>query len=239
MKKTLPIIFTIVALLCTYNYVRGSDHNKTLNKQPESHFLQTMSPPTLPNNWERIYIKNTGSFDLPPSMEIKKGKYRTFTDKTKNIEGFDVKEITAQQKGFNLSSGTSIEWYARVMLETKYDSPGEFEELTFNIFKYTKAYVNELNAKFNDQIAQDLRAKSQKISEWHPVKLERVNGMSCIHVHYISQPNNSPPVLVHKYIFQNYNRVHTFTLLYPVSDTNHWEKDFKTILESIRINTNR
>jgi hypothetical protein len=37
----------------------------------------------LPTGWERIYIKNVGSFDLPPTMEVQKGKYKEFVDEIK------------------------------------------------------------------------------------------------------------------------------------------------------------
>ena len=46
-------------------------------------FAQTLPPPTVPTGWERIYIKNVGSFDLPPTMEVQKGKYKEFVDEIK------------------------------------------------------------------------------------------------------------------------------------------------------------
>lgn len=235
MKKTLLSIFIVVALLSLCTCVRASNNIKILYNQPDTLLTQTMPLPILASNWQRIYIKNTGSFDLPPSMEIKKGNYPRYIDETTKIEGFDVKQITAQQKGLNELSETAFKKHARVVLETKYDSRNQFEELTFNIFKYTKVYTDELNAIYKDQITQDLRATSQKLSEWQPVQLERVNGMSCIHVSYISQLNQNPKVLVHKYIFQNSDRVHTLTLSYRLSEANDWESDFKSILKSFRI----
>ena len=239
MKKTLLSIFIIVALLSSYTCVRASNNLKIIYDQSTTPLTQTMPLPILTSNWQRIYIKNTGSFDLPPSMEIKKGNYPRYIDETTRIEGFDVKQITAQQKGVNELSQTAFKRHARVVLETKYDSRNQFEELTFNIFKYTKSYTDELNAVYKDQITQDLRATSHKLLEWQPVQLERVNGMSCIHVSYISQLNQNPKVLVHKYVFQNSDRVHTLTLSYRLSEASYWESDFKTILKSFRINTSR
>lgn len=238
MKKILLLFFISAALLFVCTHVRSSNNQNTLNNQPNSLLIQTMPPSTLSANWERIYIKNTGSFDLPPTMEIQKGKYQKFIDEIKKTEGYDVTQITAQQKGLNTFSEADFERYARVMLETKYDSPNGFEALNFNIFKYPKAYINELNTVYKDQISQNLHNTSQKLMEWQPVKLERVNGMSCIHVSYHHQLNNNPEVLVHMYIFQNSDRVHTLTLSYRVSEASYWESDFKTILKSFRIDTN-
>ena len=44
---------------------------------------QGISPPTLISGWERIYIKNTGYFDLPPTMEVQKGKYKEIADENR------------------------------------------------------------------------------------------------------------------------------------------------------------
>jgi len=62
-------------------------------------FAQTIPLPTLPSGWERIFIKNVGSFDLPPTMEVQNGKYKEFIDELKKIKGYDATQITAQQKG--------------------------------------------------------------------------------------------------------------------------------------------
>ena len=55
----------------------------------------------LLKDWKRIYIKNVGNFDLPPSMEVQKGKYKEFIDEQRKIKGFDATQLTAQQKGLN------------------------------------------------------------------------------------------------------------------------------------------
>ena len=63
-------------------------------------FSQNTTTPT-PVGWERIYIKNIGYFDLPPTMEVQKGKYKEFIDELKQIKGYDATQLTAQQKGLN------------------------------------------------------------------------------------------------------------------------------------------
>src|SRR5690554_3362063 len=148
-------------------------------------FAQTSSLPTLPSGWERIYIKNVGSFDLPPTMEVQKGKYKEFIDELKKIKGFDATQLTAQQKGLNEFGKEGFEKYARVMIETTFGSQGDFEKLNFNISEYTQADISEMNTIYKQQIQQIFYGTGLKLIEWYPLKLEKVNGMSCIHISYI------------------------------------------------------
>ena len=110
---------------------------------------QGISPPTLISGWERIYIKNTGYFDLPPTMEIQKGKYKEIADENRKIIGFDASQITAQQKGFNEISKIGFEKYARIMVETIFGSVGDFEKSNFNISIFTPSEISEFNFNKN------------------------------------------------------------------------------------------
>ena len=49
------------------------------------------------------------------------------------------------------------------------------------------------------------------------------------------QLNNNPYVIVHVYCFHNYDREHTLTLSYRLSEENYWKSDFAKILNSFRI----
>lgn len=198
-------------------------------------FGQVSSPPPLPTGWERIYIKNVGSFDLPPTMEVQKGKYREFIDELKKIKGFDATQLTAQQKGLNELGKEGFEKYARVMLETSFGSIGDFEKLNFNISEYTLADISELNTIYKQQLQQSFFGTGLKLIEWYPLKLEKVNGMSCIHISYKRQLQDKPFVLVHIYYFHNNDRMHNLTLSYRLSEADYWKVNFATILKSFRI----
>lgn len=198
-------------------------------------FAQISPLPTLLSGWERIYIKNVGSFDLPPTMEVQKGKYKAFIDELKKIKGFDATQLTAQQKGLNELGKEGFEKYARVMIETTFGSPGDFEKLNFNISEYTQADINELNSTFKQQIQQSFLNTGLKLIEWYQLKIEKINGMSCIHISYKRQLQDKPFVLVHMYIFHNNDRMHTFTLSYRLSEADYWKSDYAIILKSFRI----
>jgi hypothetical protein len=190
---------------------------------------------TTPNGWEKIYIKNVGSFDLPPTMEIQKGKYKEFIDEVKKIKGYDATQITAQQKGLNEFGKEGFEKYARVMVETTFGSAGDFEKLNFNIATYSQMDISELNSTYKQQIQQSFIGTGLKLIEWYPLKLEKVNGMSCIHISYKRQLQDKPFVLVHIYYFHNNDRMHSLTLSYRLSELDYWKSDYATILKSFRI----
>lgn len=189
----------------------------------------------LKQNWNRIYVKNLGNFDLPPTMEIQQGKYKEFVDKLKKIKGFDASQLTAQQKGLNKISKVGFEKYARVMLETEISNIGDNEKLDFNLLSIRKNDLTELNNSLKNQIIEEFSKTRLKLIEWYPIKMEKVNGMSCIHMSYKRQLEDKPYVLVNMYAFQNNDRIHRLTLSYRLEEADFWQKDFQQILNSFRI----
>ncbi|HHT9079519.1 TPA: hypothetical protein ACT5CJ_002303 [Flavobacterium psychrophilum] len=189
----------------------------------------------LKQNWNRIYIKNLGNFDLPPTMEIQQGKYKEYIDNLKKIKGFDTSQLTAQQKGLNKFKKKGFEKYARVIIETTFGSIGDFEKLNFNIATYTQADISELNLTYKKQIQQSFIGSGLKLIEWYPIKIKKINNMSCIHMSYKRQLEDKPFVLVNIYQFHNNDRMHTFILSYRVSESTEWKPTFENILKSYRI----
>lgn len=220
MRKVIILFFCILALVKTS-------------------FGQIFSPPPLPNGWERIHIKDVGSFDLPPSMEIQGGTYKEFVVESRKILGLDATQITAQPKGINELKKDGLEKYARVMLETKTAPPGSFEKLNFKVSKYTSSDIRELNSIFKQQLQENFNGTGLKLIQWYPLKLEVINGMSCIHVNYKRQFQDKPLVLVHMYYFQNHDRMHTLTLSYRLSEADYWKDGFAKILKSFSISNVR
>jgi hypothetical protein len=182
------------------------------------------------DGWERIYIKDAGSFDIPPTMEIQNDSYQELVEKM----GY-VSQITAQQKGLNALDPDSLQKYARVMFNTELGNPGDFLNIDFNIFEITKSELDELNKMFRQQTTQGFQGTELKLREWIPLKAEKINGMSCIHISYIRQLNNNPSVLVNMYLFHNNDRIHKLTLSYRTTEEDYWKNDFENILKSFRI----
>jgi hypothetical protein len=191
--------------------------------------------PQVQDGWQKIYMKNVGSFDLPPTLEIQEGKYKQEMDSFYNRIEYAVPQLVAQPKGINNYKQESLEKYARVMLETKIGTSGDFLKLGFNISEFSEADIVDLNSTYKQQIQQGLTKISHKLITWYPLKIEKINGMSCMHLSFIRQLDDNPIVLINMYIFQNNDRVHTLTLSYRLKEKENWENDFKSILKSFRI----
>lgn len=198
-------------------------------------FPQRLTNSTLPNNWKRIYIKNVGNFDLPPTMEIQSGLYKEFSDESRKIRGYDAPTIIAQQKGLNDFGKEGFAKYSRVILETDIGTSGAYEKLNFDFSTIPQSEIAKLSNTYKEQYKQSFINTDFKIIEWFPLKIEKINGMSCIHICYKRQLSNNPLVIVNTYIFQNYDRMHTLTLSYRISETDYWKDDFALILKSFRI----
>lgn len=200
---------------------------------------QKNTMPSLKVGWERIYVKNVGTFDLPASMEIQAGKYKKIMNDVYRQMEYDAPEIVAQQKGLNGMSKDGFEKYARVMLETQIGSFGDFEKLNFKFTQYTASDINELSLEFRRQVEGIFMGTSLQLMEWFPLRFENINDMSCIHISYIRRLSDNPPVLVHVYYFHNNDRMHTLTLSYRLSESNYWKADYNNILASLRITNTR
>ena len=47
----------------------------------------------IPSGWFRIKLSNCCHFDIPPTMEIQKGKYKENVDLLKSLIGIETSEI--------------------------------------------------------------------------------------------------------------------------------------------------
>lgn len=185
--------------------------------------------------WNRQYIKDVGFIDVPASMELMSGTYKEFNNQILKQLEIEAPQVIFQQKGLNDYSSETFKHYVRVILETQVGKLGEFEKLNFNPTKITNSELNELNQFFKEKTTSDLNSIHQNIISWYPIKIEKINGMCCLHVSYQRRLNDNPIVLVNTYIFQNHDRIHSLTLSYRMNETEIWKDDLDTILKSFRI----
>ena len=200
-------------------------------------------PLSLPlDNWKRIYIEGIGTIDIPPTMEVQSGIYKEIIDPLKpelmrsmGIVSNPNYDIIIQQKGLNDLESSGFQRYARVMINTDIGKMGDFDTLYFNINDYSASDIRELNNLFQSSTTSGFSGTGLKLVNWVPLKLEKINGMSCIHISYTRQLNNNPAVFVSIYKFQNVNRMFTLTLSYRQNESDFWSGDFNIILDSFRI----
>ena len=204
-------------------------------------FTQSLPLPELKNGWERITIENIGSFDIPPTMELQDGAYQKIKNNLENIlkMNLSIFQIIVQQKGLNDLNRDGFSRYARVMFKTE---PGERDPeliLDFDIRQFTPIDIAGLNDIYKGVAQMGFANTGLKLLEWYPLKIEKINGMSCIHTSYKRQLNNNEPVIVHNYNFFNYDYNHTLILSHRQNEKVYWEKDFLAILNSLRIKKRR
>lgn len=234
MKKIIRIIVLSAIVVIIVGSLIGNLFQNTAKTSEISSDEFIVEPlPELKSGWKRVNIDGVGTIDLPPTMEVQEGEYKVITDNIKKEYGIDVANFVAQQKGLNKFEKEGFEMYARVMVETVL---GSFDNLNFNISEYSQTDINELSEIFIQETQNiSFNGEELKIIEWYPLKIERVNGMSCIHMSFKRQLGDKPFVLVHSYIFQNNDKMHRLTLSYRLSDANYWQTDYSTILKSFRI----
>jgi len=195
----------------------------------------TIQEQAYQSGWQRIYIKDLGSIDIPPTMEIKDNNYKSFFDEVKKARVYDEIKIVVQQKGLNQNSKEGYERYARAIITNLKSPLGEMESLNFDFSDITESEMAEINKMYKLQSEQELKMIDMEIVEWYPAKFEKINGMSSMHISYKRQMKDQPFVIVHMYIFHNKDLIYQLTLSYRQSEENYWKTDFEKILKSFTI----
>jgi len=197
------------------------------------------SQPRLVSGWERITIENVASFDIPPTMELQNDPYKIIKqDKlVENILKIQQQtfQVIVQQKGLNENTEEGFSRYARVMFKTEPGSGDPDLNLNFDIGEFGPSDIAGLNEIYKGATIISFGNTGLKLLEWYPLKVEKINGMSCLHISYKRQLLNNEPVIVHVYNFFNVDYEHSLTLSYRLNEKDYWEKDFSLIVRSLRI----
>jgi hypothetical protein len=195
----------------------------------------------IQNGWERIYIKDVGYFDMPPTMEIQNGKYREYADDVREIHGYDTTQITVQQKGLNAYIEDSFKKYARVILHTTMGEDDSYFRSSFDLSFFTPKEKIVVDEMMNNIVKKEVLNYPEflqglaKIIEWDSTKVETVNGQVCVHSSFRRQVLDQPIVSVHCYDFHNNDRNHRLVLEFRVNESELWKADFEKIVDSFRI----
>ena len=215
----------------------------TFDRRQESRFTATNLPITLADvkkGWTRILMKEVGSIDIPPILEIQSAKYKSDTkERRENLEKawkveLDDPKVVIQQKGLNDSNSNAIKRYARIITDISYGKPGEFNSL--NQWKSLSAKeLERLNTEFRNELVSGFKTTELRLIEWHPIEIVDVNGMPAIKISYTRQLRNEPVVFVNLYKFQNNDRLHSLTISYRIEEKTYWLPALNEVLDSFRI----
>lgn len=189
----------------------------------------------LKPGWERVQIKSVGFIDIPPSMEIQSGSYKDFADHFKQENELNISDIVIQTKGANNWEKQGLKQYARILISTTYGDSGDFGTLNMPITKADLEQLPEMDKLLKDQMIQSFEGTIIKLNEWRGTALEKINGMTCIVFSYTRILEGKTPVLVTTYNFPNYDRSHLLTVSYRLSETEIWQDEILTAVNSFRI----
>jgi hypothetical protein len=221
----------------------NSDFSALFDREPETKKIKVKLPIVLEkqlSGWKRIKIIDIASIDLPPGMEIQGKNFKELTNKLKSIakKEWDIEfaepKMIFQPKGVNSSERESLSKYARVMYEITNGNAGDYQKLT-EVLSMSTAELDELNIYLKNQFIEEFKKSPLRIIEWYPIQIIEVNGMSALYISYKRQLSDKPFVHVDTYKFFDYDKIHSLTLSYRISEKDLWKTKLDQSLKSFRI----
>ncbi|MBL0013025.1 MAG: hypothetical protein IPP30_04485 [Flavobacterium sp.] len=186
-------------------------------------------PPLLEKDWKRVFIKDVGSIDLPPTMEIPKGKYKEDSDLLKGTTTYVTSNLEINSKK---PSKTEKGKHASIFIDNTVTSPGDYKKLNYGLNNVSQKEIDDLNKIIKKSLSKNSEAK---LIEYYPLKIKLINGMYCMNHSFIRQVKNKPYEFVSIYLFNNNDRAHQINLYYDLSEEIYWKADFAKIIDSFRI----
>ena len=194
-------------------------------------FQTVATAQTIEKGWRRIYIKDVGYFDLPITLEVENAKVKEFSNNGKVVKGYETNSFAAKEKNSN-SNKSLNKTYAKISLETSISSEGDYRKLNSNK-RITQLELDDLNKLCRKAISNNSEVYGN-VTEWFPLKIETVNGISCMHYSFKRHFGSKPTEIVHRYSFHNNDRMHDLELSYGISEIK-WKNDFSKVLGGFTI----
>jgi hypothetical protein len=174
-------------------------------------------------------------------MELQAGKYREVMDRFRNqvLQVTDSgNRVVAQQKGLNAFDPTALARYARVIVETRTESKGDFNTLGEPL-ALSRAEVEELDAGTKEAVEQEAAQSTAagfrtELKSWGGTRVVRVNGVDCLLTEYSRSINDAPPASVRLYKFMNNDRLHTVSVSYRTTESDLWASDLEKIVTTFQ-----
>lgn len=191
------------------------------------------------SSWKRIKIDDNVLIDLPPEMEIQEdpdGEIKWMINEISKLWDFEITtpKLIFQPKGNNSRDLESLGRYSRVIYETTVALPGDYQKLT-EVISLSQDESVALNEELRLQSISELNKQNIKIIKWYPIHVIEVNGMSSLLISYDRQLGDKPYVHVEVYKFFDYDKIHSLTLSYRITEKELWKNKLDIILKSFRI----
>lgn len=229
MHRTIAIALALSALVLSGC---SSDDQRAVADAHEQLEEAAAASSTETEEWERASIDGGGSIAVPPSMEIQSDEYRAWKE---GITGTHTDTLILQQKGMNENRDEGFESYARILVAVDQGQSGDYGTLDEDIDAYSQDDIDAFDETYHDGMAAQFEGTAIELTKWYPLTLERVNGMSCMHVQYERSVDGGPDAMVNSYLFQDDDRMVTVTLSYRVENEADWKDDLEQALGTLEL----
>lgn len=213
---------------------------------------------TPSEGWQGVMIEGLGTIDIPNALEVQSDEYAQFagriwdefslTDETaKKIEKARRKEAKAaadipgtlpegqlgrvvlQPAGMNVFDPKATEHYFRIIIETDRANIGDVGGLDDRL-DLSELELDEASKMFESSIPPQFR---NTVIEHYPAQVAKAGAADAVCVGYRRRGLRGP-VVVTKYMVQNYDRMHFLTISYRESEGTIWRQYVPAILSSLR-----
>lgn len=232
------VVFVLGLIIVIVVLIAGSVPPTRPAPQPES---------PIEEGWVRLRIEDVGSIDYPPDfLELQSEDYRDIAKEiSPNLVALVFRlgksDFTLQQVGLNELKPSAFNEYRRVIFRTEYLNSGEEVFRTNEKYTLSQEELAEFKNELIDQLRQEY-AKLQsmglgnnKIIDSGSVEIMEINGMFPLVHTYKRQLNDNPLVLVKSYMFWDYNRIHSLSFSYRITDEEECRDIYEKILYSFRL----
>lgn len=198
--------------------------------------------PVQNETWVTVTMPGLCSYQIPPTLEVQKGLYKLFMDQFKKSAleiDPSVDRVVAQPKGTNDLVPAAMGRYSRIIVETIMGAKGDFSKLDETYSAPSPAELRELDVEFKKEVQLELdlatsRGSKMTMVSWQPVKVVEVNGVVAIQITYTRSINDNTPALVHNYLIQNNDVMHSVIISYRESEKELWAEDLDKVISTFK-----
>ncbi len=188
-----------------------------------------------------VTIEGVMTVSVPPTLEVQSSRYRGLLDKAGGQVTLPAsgEPLILQQRGLNDVSQSALGTYVRVIFRTEGSSetPGLCLRGSGSPL-FSSEDLGEMEPVFREQMQAEFSGATdgQRLVAWMWLKLETVNEMQALAVHYSRQLKSNPQVLVWRYLFFNNDWQHIVDVSYREVEAARWEPEVRKVLASLRYN---
>ena len=199
-------------------------------------------PPKLEEGWIRLIIQDVGSIDYPTNfLELQSEDYGDFVKEFRQVLELGKSDFTLQQVGLNEIKPSTFEEYRRVLLETEYLKLGEEVFRANEKYTMSQKELTEFHNEWMEQLRLELVEQKSilgdnRIVDLGSLEIVEINRMYPLVSTFKRQQGDNPVVLVKRYMFFNYDKIHYLTFSYRVEDEEQCRDIYEKILNSFRLN---